>query len=210
MNISAAQWLRILCYCGVRFTTAVDWAKVFEAHVQPERFSLQTGELDDFVGQVLHETQLLERLEENLNYSAKRLTEVWPTRFPTLADAGACQYNPEGLANRVYGGRLGNTEPDDGWKFRGRGALMVTGRANYATLQGLTGLPLLEQPDLLAQPITAMRCAVAWWEQNVPDRSMDSIERVTRAVNGGQIGLDDRKALTAKVGQALVACIDPE
>lgn len=74
--ITAAQWLRVLAYCGVKFTTATSWAKVFEARVQPELFSLDQAELDDFVGQVLHETGMLEKLVENLNYSAKRIREI--------------------------------------------------------------------------------------------------------------------------------------
>lgn len=71
-------------------------------------------------------------VEENLNYSAKRLTQVWPTRFPTIAAATPYANNPEKLANKVYGGRLGNTEPGDGWRFIGRGFVQVTGRDNYS------------------------------------------------------------------------------
>ena len=71
-------------------------------------------------------------VEENLNYSAKRLTEVWPKRFPSIAAAKPYANNPERLANSVYGGRLGNDEPGDGWKYRGRGFVQVTGKDNYA------------------------------------------------------------------------------
>lgn len=203
--ITSAQWLHVLSYCGVQFTTAVQWAKVFEGRVQAEYFSVGLRELDDFVGQVLHETSLLEHLEENLNYSAKRMTEVWPDRFPTIAAAAPYQYNPEALANKTYGGRLGNVAPGDGWTYRGRGIPMVTGRDNYALLAKLTGLPLLEFPDLLSGPDGAMRCGVLWWEKKVPDSAIDSVERVTRAVQGAQLGLLDRKQLTAKAGQALAS-----
>lgn len=71
-------------------------------------------------------------VEENLNYSAKRLTQVWPSRFPSIAVAQPYANNPEKLANKVYGGRMGNTEPDDGWRYRGRGFVQVTGKDNYA------------------------------------------------------------------------------
>lgn len=203
--ITSAQWLRLLCYCGVRYLTAVQWAKIFEDQVQAEKFDLGVRELDDFVGQILEETQMLERLEENLNYSAKRMTEVWPARFPTLAAAAPYAYNPEALANKTYGGRMGNTAPGDGWEYRGRGIPMVTGHDNYALLAQLTGLPLLEFPDMLAKPDGALRCGVLWWEKKVPDSAIDSVERVTRAVQGGTLGLPDRTMLTQKAGLALKA-----
>lgn len=201
--ITAAQWLKILCYSGVRFTTATNWAKIFEARVQRESFNLREREIDDFVGQTLHETKMLEKLTENLNYSAKRLMEVWPARFPTLEAAAPYAYRPEALANKTYGGRLGNKAPGDGWKYRGRGIPMVTGLANYQLLQTLTGLPLLDKPELLELPDGAMRCALLWWEKKIPDSAIDSVERVTRIVQGAQLGIEDRKVLTEKVSRAL-------
>lgn len=70
-------------------------------------------------------------VEENLNYSAKRLTQVWPTRFPTIAAAAPYANNPQKLANKVYGGRMGNTGPEDGWRYRGRSLVQITGKDNY-------------------------------------------------------------------------------
>jgi putative chitinase len=201
--ITAAQWLRVLAYCGVRYTTAISWARVFEDRVQADKFSKGAAELDDFVGQVLHETDHLESLEENLNYSAKRLMEVWPARFPTLDIAQQYAYNPEALANKTYGGRLGNTDPGDGWRFKGRGIPMITGRDNYALVADLTGLPLLDYPELLSSPDGAMQCGVLWWEKRVPDSAIDSVERVTRAVQGGHLGLAARAQLTEKASRAL-------
>ncbi len=88
-----------------------------------------------------HETGgAMQPLEENLNYSAKRLTQVWPSRFPTLAAATLYANNPRRLANKVYGGRLGNAGPDDGWLYRGRGLAQITGKANYVKF-GLGGAP---------------------------------------------------------------------
>src|ERR1700682_3639529 len=84
--------------------------------------------LRHFMSQVLHETGGLTILIESLNYRAERLLEVWPTRFKTVADATPFAHNAEALANNVYGGRLGNTQPGDGWKFIGRGLLQITGR----------------------------------------------------------------------------------
>lgn len=88
-----------------------------------------------------HETGgQMQPVSENLNYSAKRLTEVWPSRFPTIAAAAPYANNPRKLANKVYGGRLGNADPGDGWLYRGRGLAQITGKANYAKF-GLAGAP---------------------------------------------------------------------
>lgn len=84
-------------------------------------------------------------VEENLNYSAKRLTQVWPSRFPSLAAATPYANNPQKLANKVYGGRMGNDGPDDGWRYRGRGFVQVTGRDNYAKYG------LADNPDAASQ-----------------------------------------------------------
>lgn len=204
--ITSAQWLRVLAYCGVKFTTATNWARVFEARAQPENFNLGLRELDDFVGQTLWETGCLEKLVENLNYSAQRMTEVWPGRFPTISSAQPYANNPKALANKTYGGRMGNTLPDSGWRYRGRGIPMVTGYDNYLLVQKLTGLPLVAQPEILEVPDSALRCAVLWWEKKIPDSAIDSVERVTKAVQGGQEALAQRRALTEKASRAIREC----
>lgn len=94
------------------------------------------------------ESQGLTRLEENLNYSAPRLCAVWPKRFPTLALAQPYAHNPRALANRVYGGRMGNTGPDDGWKYRGSGPGQLTGHDNFAKAGPGVGADLIGNPDL--------------------------------------------------------------
>lgn len=203
MHITESRWLEVLTYCGVRAGTAARWAPVFEKHIQPSGFSEGLREIDDFVGQILHESTRLEKLVENLNYSAQRLTQVWPGRFPSLASALPVAWSPEGLAERVYGGRMGNDKPGDGFKYRGRGVIMVTGKANYQLLQELTSEPLVDFPVMLENPDIALRCALLWWEDRVPDSAIDAIERVTKAVNGGRIGLADRLAITDKAGDAL-------
>lgn len=198
MIITAARWLEVLTYCGVRAITAAKWAPIFEEYIQPNKFSLGIREIDDFVGQVLHETAMLEKLVEDLNYSAQRLIEVWPTRFHGLSEAIPYAMNPEWLAEKVYGKRLGNTSPGDGFKYRGRGIPMVTGKANYQLLQELTAEPLVDFPVLLENPRIALQCGLLWWENKVPDDAIDTIWRVTRAVQGGQQELDRRAALTGK------------
>jgi putative chitinase len=174
-----------------------------------------------FVAQLCVESTGLTRFEENLNYSAKRLTEVWPKRFPTLAAAAPYANNPQALANKTYGGRLGNVGPNDGWLYRGRDPLMTTGRDNYAEAQKLTGLPLLAQPELLLNPEVGFDVAGAYWrsrgcnelvDEDPGEKLLATIEASIRAneeddlraarlkVNGGLIGLDDTRAWLIKTG----------
>lgn len=201
---TASDWNRILVQCQVKPLTAAKWAAVFAGEIRPGTFSAGDSEVDDFLGQILHESGRLEILSENLNYSAPRMMQVWPKRFPTLSAAQALAFKPEALANTVYGGRLGNTSPGDGWRFRGRGLLQVTGRDNYVTLGKALGIDLVGNPDMLAEPAIALRASIAWWEKNVPDAVMGDVVRVTKRVNGGTTGLDDRIAMTnaAKKGLA--------
>jgi putative chitinase len=199
----APEWYRILVQCQVKPTTAAIWSEIFAACVRADTFSAGDEDVRNFLAQTLHETCSLEKLEEDLRYSAKRLTEVWPSRFPTLAAARPYERNPEALANKVYGGRLGNKEPGDGWRYRGRGIPMCTGKDNYALVQKVTGLPVLKNPDLLAQPLPALQAGIAWWERRVPDALLGDPERVSHAVNGGDIGMEDRLALTELATKAL-------
>ncbi|MBD9636074.1 hypothetical protein IB277_07175 [Ensifer sp. ENS07] len=108
---------------------------------EAERQGTPLPHLAAILAEAHHETGgQFQPVAENLNYSAKRLTEVWPSRFPTLAAATPYAGNPRRLANKVYGGRLGNTGSDDGWLYRGRGLAQITGKANYAKF-GLAGTP---------------------------------------------------------------------
>lgn len=164
-----------------------------------ERFKINTPlRLAHWLGQMHHESAGFSRLVENLNYSAERLTKVWPSRFPTVEAARPFAHNPEALANKVYGGRMGNTAPGDGWKHRGRGWKMITGRDNYAAAGAALGLPLLDDPDLVAQPAGAALTAGWFWDSRalntLADR--DDIEAITRKINGGLIGLEDRRNQT--------------
>ena len=198
-----ADWVRLLVQCGVKAATAARWAPVFAVEAGAGKFSTGDAELDDFLGQVLHESAMLERVEENLNYTAERMCAVWPARFPRVSDALPYARSPEALANRVYGGRLGNTQPGDGWRYRGRGLVQVTGRDNYAMVGKAVGLDLIAQPELLAQPAYALRASIAWWEGRIPDSAMGDVVRVTKLVNGGTAGLEHRRQLTEAAGKAV-------
>jgi putative chitinase len=200
---NAQEWAHILIDCHVKPFVAAKWGAVFAETVRPTSFSAGDKDLQDFLGQVLHESAGLTVLEENLNYGAQRLMAVWPKRFPTLAKAAQYAHNPERLANYVYAGRLGNTQPGDGWQYRGRGPIQVTGKDNYAKVGDLMGQDLINNPDLMAQPHYALEAAIAWWEDRIPDAMLGDSERVTTRVNGGLIGLADREQLTLAAGHAL-------
>lgn len=108
---------------------------------EAERRGTPLAHLAAILAEAHHETGgAMQPVSENLNYSAKRLTEVWPSRFPTLAAAAPYAGNQRKLANKVYGGRLGNTGDDDGWLYRGRGLAQITGKTNYVKF-GLGGSP---------------------------------------------------------------------
>ena len=195
--LNVQQWERILTACGVDYSEASLWSSIFSEGIDDGTFSagLKT-ELPDFLGNILHESNMLTRLEENLYYTRpERLMQVWPKRFPTLALAKQYVHSPQKLADYVYGNRLGNVN-GDGWTYRGSGLIMVTGLYNFQLVEDATGLPVVSQPDMLRSPDTALEVAVAWWEAQVPDSAMGNRPRVRRAVNGGDIGLRDTTRLS--------------
>ena len=147
-----------------------------------------------FMAQVAHESGGFTRLVENLNYSADRLTQVWPSRFPTHFKAQPYANNPRALGDYVYGGRLGNTLPGDGYNYRGRGLIQLTGRANYRAAATATGLDLEGSPDLVADPDHAATVALWFWSsRNLNDEAdRDDLDAITRAINGGLEGLNAR------------------
>jgi putative chitinase len=155
--------------------------------------------------QFAHESRHFQKYEEDLNYSAKRLMQVWPRRFPTLARAQQFANNPEKLANEVYGGRMGNTAPGDGWRYRGRGP-MITGRDNYKMAERGTGLPLIADPDQASEPENFCLLACEYWDRRAVNRmaDRDDLAGVTEAINGGRIGITERGALLLKVMKVLV------
>jgi putative chitinase len=196
------DWSAILSRCGVRSETADAWGPVFADTIKDDTFS-SPADLPDFLGQILVESAMLEKMEENLNYSAERLCAVWPGRFPTVEVALPYIHNPEALANRVYGGRMGNVDPGDGWRYRGRGILQVTGRRNYQLVGTIIGQDLEDLPELLEQPHFALAAAIAWWEKKVPDAFLGDVSRITTIVNGGANGIQDRERLTSLARVAL-------
>lgn len=195
---TAHDWNDILVQLGVKPIVAAKWSPLFAEVIKPGAFSAGDSEIPDFLGQVLHESAMLERLEEGLYYKTPgRLMAIWPSRFASLADERPYLCNPEALANKVYGGRMGNNSPGDGWRNRGSGLIQITGADNLRAVQAATGIPVYDRPELLRRPSAeALRVCIAWWEGNIPDSVMGDIVKVTKRVNGGTVGLADRKALT--------------
>lgn len=138
---------------------------------------------------------------ENMNYSAQRLLQVFPTHF-TPAMARRADHNPKMVADIAYGGRMGNAPPpsDDGWNFRGRGLSQVTGREGYQKLQDFlkehdVDIDIMEDPDLIISPDHTLECGVADWLLCgcLPYALEDAIIMETRKLNGGTNGLSERK-----------------
>jgi len=157
-----------------------------------------------FIGQCMHESGGFRILQENLNYSAKALMNTWPSRFPDMDTAEKYEHDPVKIASKVYAGRMGNTTPEDAGKYIGRGLIQLTGKENYANCGLGLGVDLLGHPDWLATPKYAALSAGWFWNKkglNALADTMD-IETMTKRINGGLTGLDDRKA---KINMALNA-----
>ena len=163
--------------------------------------------LQYFLAQLGHESNGLTHREENLNYSASRLMEIWPGRFPTLEIARQYAHDPEKLANFVYGGRLGNKDPGDGYRYRGRGYIQLTGRDTYREMGKIAGLDLEAHPELAAKPENAVKIACAFWTSRKLNPSCDigDFTGVTQKINGGTNGLNDRLDWLRKVKQVVTA-----
>lgn len=168
-----------------------------------ERYNINTAKRQaSFIGQCMHESGGFKLLEENLNYSAKALMATWPSRFPNEEVANQYARNPEKIANKVYGGRMGNgtEETGEGWKYRGRGIKQLTGKDNYERCGSGLGVDLVSKPDLLLEPrYAALSAGWFWNKHNLNDLADKAdIETMTKRINGGLLGLDARKAAIAK------------
>lgn len=182
----------------------VTWTNALNASMQ--EFAIVSAQrMAAFLAQVAHESSELRRLVENLNYSAASLQRAWPKRFPSSEIARPYERRPERIADFVYANRLGNGDEasGDGWRFRGRGLLQVTGRSNYRSTGTALGLPLEDQPELLEQAVNAARSAGHYWRSNglneLADLSGDRIHDdedfilITKRINGGTAGLGERR-----------------
>jgi putative chitinase len=161
-----------------------------------------------FLGQCAVESAGFHNLEEDLNYSAARLCQVWPNRFASIEAAGACALRPEVLANEVYANRMGNGEAasGDGWRFRGRGLIQITGRSAYQRFAQATSKTLDQAVDHAATQTGAADSAIWFWTANQLNAlaSTWSVDLLTRKINGGSAGAAERSRLCEAALHALV------
>lgn len=155
-----------------------------------------------FIGQCMHESGGFKFLKENLNYSAKALMATWPSRFPDMDMAEKYERQPSKIADKVYSGRMGNTEDGDGAKYIGRGLIQLTGKDNYRAFGDAIGEDLVANPELVEQPRYAALSAGWFWNKRGLNALADEMDITTLTVriNGGKIGIDDR---IAKINKAL-------
>lgn len=156
-------------------------------------------ELANFMAQVTHESNGLNRLEESFRYT-RNISQIpvqsaWREGTEALESArvAALSGRPERLAELMYGGRNGNDEPGDGFRYHGRGYIQLTGKDNYRAAGDALELDLVRHPDLAAKPENASRIAVWYWENRVPENAREDVRAATRAVNGKYNGLEDRE-----------------
>jgi putative chitinase len=167
-----------------------------------------------FLAQVLVESSELRHLQEALGYTPQRLRQVWPQRFPTDDVARRYSHNPTALANYIYANRMGNGDEasGDGWRYRGRGLIQLTGRDNYAAFAGATRVDALANPDLVLEPQGAALSAAWFWQSKglneladkaAGDQADAQFVLITRRINGGTVGLDERRAYWLRTRRAL-------
>jgi len=156
-----------------------------------------------FLSQVMHESVYFKFTEENLNYSAKGLVATFHKYFPTLELANAYAYNPQKIANKVYANRMGNGNEasGDGFNFKGRGLIQITGKNNYTAFANGCGLTLQQAVDYMKTPAGATISAGWFWDTNKLNIYCDKNDYVglTKRINGGTIGLPERVALYNKI-----------
>lgn len=178
-------------------------------------FEINTPQrIASFIAQCAHESGGFTMLQENLNYRAATLAACWPNRFAVMGPdkkpkkdsngkniptgvANSIAGKPELIANLVYSSRMGNgpAESGEGWKYRGRGLKQLTGKYNYDKCGSYLGLDLVANPDLLLEPAPAARSAGWFWKTNGLEAFADAgdIKGMTKKINGGYIGLEDRE-----------------
>lgn len=199
--ITVAQLCRVL---GCPQDVAMRYVEPI--NIAMNRYTINTPQrMAAFVAQIGHESQRLTHVVENLNYSAAGLALTWPNRYRDRETGKAndlarkLHRRPEAIANNCYAGRMGNGDEasGDGWRYRGRGLIQITGRNNYAAVSHDLGINAITHPELLESPLYAAMSAGWFWHRNLLNIDADDgdIEGMTRRINGGLNGLQERIAL---------------
>lgn len=191
LNLAAAR---------IIFLNASDvWIKALVSEMALTNIFNQPNEAASFLAQISHESNGLRVFEENLNYSAERLMQVWPRRFPSNEIAQKYEHSPERLASFVYANRMGNGDEagGDGWRYHGRGPIQLTGFDNYDKCGSAIDLDLINKPGLLLEPVHGIRSAIWFWIANGLDKldADTDVRMETRKINGGETGLAHRQAM---------------
>ena len=193
---------------------SVDRARKWQTHLinAMTKFGISGRvETASFLAQIAHESALLAVMEENLNYSAEGLAKTWPHRYAQNGKPNGLALrlhrNPRAIANNCYANRMGNGNEasGDGWLYRGRGAIQITGKNNYRACGLAIGIDLLRSPDKLLEPEYASLSAGWFWSINKLDAHDDDFNVLaeTKLINGGTNGLAHRQALFNKAVRAL-------
>jgi len=172
-----------------------------------EKYELNTPlRIAHFMAQIEHESGL-KPISENLNYSAQGLQKTFLKYFNTFKLQVEYQRQPEKIANRVYSNRMGNGDEasGEGWKYRGRGFIQITGKENYFRLSNDTDLDCLQNPDLLLEEANAMISALWFWDLKGLNLLADKndIAGITKRINGGLNGIEHRKQLYEKYSKII-------
>jgi len=162
-----------------------------------------------FLAQCGHESGGFTAIKENLNYKAESLVRVWPKYFPNMDVANQYAHNQEKIANRAYANRMGNgpEESGDGYRFCGRGLIQLTGRSNYQAFADSIETDINDLPEYLATFEGCVQSACWFWEANNLNQYADNFDLVTmtKKINGGTLGLDDRTERYKKALQIMGA-----
>lgn len=155
-------------------------------------------QIQDFMAECSEETGGGMAFVESGAYSAERAHDVWPSLFPTIQSAQVVVGNPKALFNKTYGDRLGNRPgTDDGYDFRGRGMIQITGRTWYTMIAKETSLDLVNHPDLVAEPENLLECALAFWKLDKVNDTVGNLRAEVKRINGGYTNMAAREAWEA-------------
>lgn len=211
MNIDGAQLRAIMPRCA----SPDLWADALNSAMRMYGIDANADRVEMFLAEIALESDELARLSESLSYSADRLMQVWPKRFPAREIANKYANNPHALADYVYANRMGNGDEasGDGWTFRGRGPIQITGKANYqAFADSILEPSVMQCPDKLCTKQYGALSAAWFWkthglnelaDDNVGDDQDRDFRSITKAINGGAIGLERRQAYLERARKAL-------